>query len=324
MLLFLCVAGFIGLTWYLYFRGSPAYITFPNQWRFRQLNSWESTTIYREIVDERTYLKHGITIKDGDTVFDVGANIGLFSAHMCAEAKNLRIFAFEPVPPTFEAMDENLTSICKPVAAEVHTFKAAVGREKGSVVFTCDPFLTVGASSYDTLSPWVKDALTNIRPTTAALVEFRATQGFAWFWNAVLAALNVPVLGSLVLVLLILQQIYTFSCAAVRKKLYQFTVKVDVISLADVIEKHKVSKIDLLKVDVEGAEFEVLKGIPAAVWPAVRQAVIEVHDFEGKQKAAVRKFLEERGFDIVDAYQEKIFSIMQMGVFYCTRPEGKK
>ena len=35
--------------------------------------------LYREIFEQRTYVQHGITITEGSTVMDCGANIGLFS-----------------------------------------------------------------------------------------------------------------------------------------------------------------------------------------------------------------------------------------------------
>ena len=36
----------------------------------------EALFIYKEIVEEQCYLQQGIQINDGDTVLDVGANIG--------------------------------------------------------------------------------------------------------------------------------------------------------------------------------------------------------------------------------------------------------
>ncbi|CAN0151235.1 unnamed protein product, partial [Ectocarpus sp. 13 AM-2016] len=38
-----------------------------------------------------------------------------------------------------------------------------------------------------------------------------------------------------------------------------------------------VDKIDLLKIDVEGAELDVLLGIEQQDWPKIKQVVAEVH-----------------------------------------------
>mgnify|MGYP001145370293 CR=1 FL=1 len=44
----------------------------------------------------------GLTVEDGDCIFDVGANIGLYSVLLLRAYRRLRIFAFEPVPSNLE------------------------------------------------------------------------------------------------------------------------------------------------------------------------------------------------------------------------------
>jgi hypothetical protein len=51
----------------------------PNNLDLFYLGQEETEFIYEEIFIEKEYLKHGITINDEDCIFDVGANIGLFS-----------------------------------------------------------------------------------------------------------------------------------------------------------------------------------------------------------------------------------------------------
>jgi amino acid adenylation domain-containing protein/FkbM family methyltransferase len=81
----------------------------PNGMAIAQLNQNETTFLYQEIFEERTYLKDGmISLAPGDVVFDVGANIGLFSL-FAAEAcdYNVSIYAFEPVQPVYEVLKQN-------------------------------------------------------------------------------------------------------------------------------------------------------------------------------------------------------------------------
>ena len=55
--------------------------------------------------------------------------------------------------------------------------------------------------------------------------------------------------------------------------------------------------VDLLKVDVEGEEYEVLRGIDAGDWPRIRQIVAEVHDKKGRLQQVTR-LLEDKGFTV--------------------------
>lgn len=69
--------------------------------------------------------------------------------------------------------------------------------------------------------------------------------------------------------------------ARVAERLYQgrpMTVRVDRLSSYLLAER----PVDLLKVDVEGAELDVLLGIDAAHWPLIRQVSLEVHDQQGR------------------------------------------
>jgi predicted O-methyltransferase YrrM len=55
------------------------------------------------------YFRHGIAIRPGDTVLDVGANIGLFSLYASRLSHHqATIFAFEPIPTTFEILQRNI------------------------------------------------------------------------------------------------------------------------------------------------------------------------------------------------------------------------
>ncbi|RUT04420.1 hypothetical protein DSM106972_046480 [Dulcicalothrix desertica PCC 7102] len=61
-------------------------MTLPNNLECYYLGKEETEYIFSEIFTEQQYLRHGICINEGDCIFDVGANIGLFTLFL----KNLQ------------------------------------------------------------------------------------------------------------------------------------------------------------------------------------------------------------------------------------------
>jgi FkbM family methyltransferase len=58
--------------------------------------------------------------RDGDTFFDVGANVGVYSIAFAQQFSKSRIYAFEPIPDTARKLKENiLASGVKNVSVEV-------------------------------------------------------------------------------------------------------------------------------------------------------------------------------------------------------------
>ena len=60
----------------------------------------------REIFRERCYLRHGIAVREGDTVLDAGANAGVAAAFFACEGA-AAVHSFEPAPPLFELLAAN-------------------------------------------------------------------------------------------------------------------------------------------------------------------------------------------------------------------------
>ena len=67
--------------------------------------------VYQEIFEDEVYLKHFINIQEGDVIFDIGANIGLFSLYVAQKISDFHIYAFEPVPPIYDVLKKNLQNI---------------------------------------------------------------------------------------------------------------------------------------------------------------------------------------------------------------------
>ncbi len=68
-------------------------------------------------------------------------------------------------------------------------------------------------------------------------------------------------------------------------------------TVSEIIAENQVVKVELLKIDVEKAELDVLRGVSDAHWPLIEQVVVEVHDVDGRL-ALVMEMLEGRGFKL--------------------------
>lgn len=64
-------------------------------------------SIFREIFKNKVYTNTLIQIEQDDVVFDVGANIGVFSL-FASMVKGVRIFGFEPHPDNFAFYTKNI------------------------------------------------------------------------------------------------------------------------------------------------------------------------------------------------------------------------
>ncbi|MFE0028004.1 FkbM family methyltransferase, partial [Amycolatopsis sp. NPDC059021] len=80
---------------------------------------------------------------------------------------------------------------------------------------------------------------------------------------------------------------------------------VPVTTLAKIFADYAVTEAGLLKVDVERAELEVLRGLDDSCWPKIRTVVTEVHDLDGRL-AAVVNLLRAKGFT-VDGHQQDAY-----------------
>ena len=78
---------------------------------------------------------------------------------------------------------------------------------------------------------------------------------------------------------------------------------VPVTTLHHIIQQHNLNHIHLLKIDVEGEELAVLKGISSADWSNIDQVVMEIHDCIDQPSGASTfdfEFAGERGGGIDD------------------------
>ena len=66
------------------------------------------------------------------------------------------------------------------------------------------------------------------------------------------------------------------------KKLFLQRIECELKTISDVIRERQVATIALVKIDVEGSEWDVIEGIAEEDWPKIRQFVVEAHDVDGR------------------------------------------
>lgn len=234
----------------------------PNGMRVAHLNRHETDYVYQEIFSDRCYLRHGVTLPPQAVVIDIGANIGLFSLFVRAERPDARVFAFEPSPVAFRALEAN----CRAYGPGLHPCNAGVGRESGEAVLT----FYARSSVFSSFHPNLEED----RGAVQAVVE-----------NMVRSELG-PDAGPV--------DEYVRDLTADRLGAQTFTCPM--VSVSDIVRQHRLGRIDLLKVDAEKCELDILRGIDDAHWPLIRQVVVEVHDRTRAALAEAQAILGARGF----------------------------
>jgi FkbM family methyltransferase len=82
-------------------------------------------------------------VSEGDTIFDIGANIGWYSNHLSKKLPGATIYSFEPIPETYAQVKRN-TELNQ--AKNIHLNNFALSDKKQTLKFFYSPAIT-GASS---------------------------------------------------------------------------------------------------------------------------------------------------------------------------------
>ncbi len=107
-------------------------------------NRGETVFLYDEIFADESYLRHGIDLRPGSVVFDVGANIGMFALYVGLRCPGAKVYAFEPIPDIHKLLAMN--SGLYPWDVKPH--QIALGREPGTVSFTYYPHVSILSGRY--------------------------------------------------------------------------------------------------------------------------------------------------------------------------------
>jgi amino acid adenylation domain-containing protein/FkbM family methyltransferase len=261
----------------------------PNGMAVVQQNRNETDYLYHEIFENRTYLRNGLELPEGACVFDVGANIGMFTLFVAQHCPGARVYAFEPIQPIFDTLRLNL----KLYDADARVYPVGFSDAEREATFTYYPHYSMmsGLSDYaragddvDVIKRYMRNQQEGGEADMSALLEHA---------DELLAG--------------------RFEGHAFRSRLRR---------LSDVIREEGVGRIDLLKIDVQRAELDVLRGVDDEDWPKIQQVVMEVHDGKGTESegrvAEIVALLESRGFSAL-AEQDEVLKGTDRHNLYAVR-----
>ncbi len=86
------------------------------------------------------------------------------------------------------------------------------------------------------------------------------------------------------------------------------SIEVLTITLKEVFEKHKIKECDLMKVDIEGEEFDLFYNMPEKTLKKIKRIVMECHPFNENKPEKLVEFLKQKGFKIKK--QRKSFGML--------------
>jgi FkbM family methyltransferase len=263
--------------------GKPRY-RLPNGAAVAQLNKNETDYIYQEIFERQAYLRHGITIKDGDCIFDVGANIGLFTVFANKVATRPRVYSFEPNPAVYEILHANAALY----GSDVRVFNCGLSNEAKRNPFTFFP-------GFSLLSGFYADA----QADKEVVKTFMLNQHKAGLAE--------------------MAELVEQADAILAERFEPHTFDAELRTMSSIIEQEDIKRIDLLKINVEKSELDVLSGIKDHDWQKIKQIVLEVDVKENLR--IITGLLEQHGYEYA-VEQDNLLEGTSLCYVYALRPSN--
>jgi FkbM family methyltransferase len=192
------------------------------------------------------------------------------------------VYSFEPIPPVFRALETN----ARIHGVDARLFNCGVGSTAGEATFTYYPHASVLSGrevDADEARSVVRSYVLNEQDPDA--------QGAGEMDGAMLEEM-------------------------LEARLETEQVTCEIRTLSQVIREQGVERIDLLKVDVEGGEYDVLAGIDEEHWGRISQVVAEAHE---QDRERVTELLARHGFTVA-VEEEQGLEGTGLHTVYAVRP----
>mmetsp|Transcript_21866 Transcript_21866/g.67296 ORF Transcript_21866/g.67296 Transcript_21866/m.67296 type:complete len:303 (+) Transcript_21866:41-949(+) len=228
----------------------------------------EASSIAHQV---RGYFEHGLVLTEEMTVIDAGAHIGLFALEILERCRGARVFCCEPIPSTAALLRLNVARFSEREQPVV--LNCGLGATSSVETFFYNPMASMTSTAY----PDVFDPV----DVESYVSWFRSSDCPKAYLTAF------PVHPKYIP----RHVLRHFMVKAMKPKRLP-PVRCEVRTLQEVIAAHSIQEIGLLKVDVEGAEEDVINGLSEDDWGKIQAVVVEVHDnVEGRFSRVLEKCL---------------------------------
>jgi len=254
-------------------------LTLPNGDTLYYIDKLTALYVYNEIYVDKVYLYGGLTVKEGDVIFDIGANIGVFSRFITTQAPDLKVFAFEPIRPIFEVLQANLEE----VNAEIKNYNIGLGKKEEDLEITYYPKLT----------------------GDSAIISF----DWDYKVNRYVEKYKETIAKDIPLARIVPRFLRRRVVEAGLKRMYKGEkLPCHIRRLSDIIKENNIDRIDLMKIDAENYEWQVLVGIDNEDWDKIKQIAMEVHThIKGGRNLMmeITDLLESKGFSTYEGEESR-------------------
>jgi SET domain-containing protein 6 len=244
-------------------------------------------------VDE--YFRAGACVRPGDVVLDIGANVGAFARAAATRANgDLTLHCFEAATPTFEVLARNFRehALLRESRHALHLVALTCPADAGTSRrfyffrrFPTDSTYDIDGKRREFHAFFSTHAVRIERGISRRLPVAGAPLG--WAARRVIEHLSSPE--------------SRFGVWLTDRVTGLETMRCRTQTLEGWLAEHPLRDIDLVKIDVEGAEMDVLEGVGSA-WPRIRQMVVETHDRADRCRDLVA-LLERHGLTSIRAFR---------------------
>lgn len=318
-----------------------------------------TSLIHKEIFQNQCYLRHGVSLPTGPItadkreastlpplIIDVGGNLGMFSAYVAEHVPNAEIHTFEPAPLLIQAAKQNLAKFGSVRVVEgwnavdsgtrtsattadgtrqLTLYQVALGDASGEIEFSFDPRASAGSTMLpDTFVPAPSQFIQFVRAIYLDGIPAGIVPEFPTRFLCSLLAIPVLNIFFLIMLLPLIVLHVLFVKAGAAEKINVRTV---IVRLSDVLEKKGLAgrPIEMMKIDVEGAEWKVLQGITDDTWENIQQIVVEIHDSGENRIEKVKALLLSKGFMNIHEEREdlELHKLIKLSTVFATKKAKK-